>query len=199
MDTTKGENTRAKVLTASMNLINRNGFNGTSINDIIEATGVKKGNLYFHFRSKEELGLALLRRAKEEYLSYLAKNIKGKRPLEKIDSILKAIYQMHKKKNFIGGCIFGNTALEMGDTNKHYASLISEVFVEWITLLSTLLNEAQEEGQCAISLPPMKLARHIVATMEGGIMMARLSKKGDDFLDCIESIRALLGITTKIR
>lgn len=195
---TKGENTRERVLATSMILINRNGFNGTSINDIIEATGVKKGNLYFHFRNKEELGLALIQKAKEEYFSYLAKNAKGKRPLEKIDNILNAIYRLHKKKKFIGGCIFGNIALEMSDTNQNYTSSISEVFEELIALLSNLLNEAMDEGNLEINIPPAILARYILASLEGGIMMARVSKKENDFLNCIQSIRVLLGIKEKI-
>jgi AcrR family transcriptional regulator len=59
--TSKGEKTRAGVLEAARRLINQKGFRSTSINDIIQTTGVKKGNPYFHFGSREEFGMARLR------------------------------------------------------------------------------------------------------------------------------------------
>lgn len=199
MEKTKGEITRERVLKAARVLINQNGFNNTSISDIINATGVKKGNLYFHFESKEKLGLALVEYAKNEYLTYLTKNMKGNTPLEKIDSLLNAIYNFHAEKKFIGGCIFGNIALEMSDSYNQYSNLIKEVFEEWISLLSGLLKAAINSRDLNINIQPGILARHIVASLEGGIMMARLSKNGDDFLDCIKSIRILLGITQKVK
>ena len=77
----KGRATRARVLRAAMDLINTKGYSNTSVADIIEATGVKKGNLYFHFSSKDDLCLALVEEAKKEYLAYLKGSMKSEDPL----------------------------------------------------------------------------------------------------------------------
>lgn len=99
----KGEKTRARVLEAARQLINQKGFRSTSVNDIIKVTGVKKGNLYFHFASKEELGLAILRQAHEDFMAFLGNSLKGDRPLERVSSLLDAVFEKQRNTKFVGG------------------------------------------------------------------------------------------------
>lgn len=193
MNTTKGQATRSKVLKTAMSLININGFNNTRINDIIEATGVKKGNLYFHFSSKEEIAIALIKKAKDEYFAYLSSRIKSPDPIGKIFDILNAVLSLHRKRKFVGGCIFGNIALEMSDANPEFANLIRDVFDEWVRILTGYLKKAGENGQLEKNIDPEFMARHIVASLEGGIMMAKLNKKADAILDSIRAFSILLG------
>ncbi len=101
--TSKGEKTRAKVLAVTRELINQKGFRSTSLNDIIEATGVRKGNLYFHFAGKEELGLAVLEQARREFLTFLSESLKGERPRDRLSSLLDAIFEKQRKAKFVGG------------------------------------------------------------------------------------------------
>jgi TetR/AcrR family transcriptional repressor of nem operon len=100
---TKGEKTKARVLQTARQLINEKGFCGTSINDVIQATGVKKGNLYFHFASKEDLSLAILEEASREFVSFLSENLRGDRPLDKLCNFLDAVFEKHRRARFVGG------------------------------------------------------------------------------------------------
>ncbi|MDQ7785363.1 MAG: TetR family transcriptional regulator C-terminal domain-containing protein [Desulfomonilaceae bacterium] len=90
--------------------------------------------------------------------------------------------------------MFGNTALELSDANDRITRLIREVFRDWTNLLAGVLREAEEAGEIKIRVQPEVLAKHMVATIEGGIMMSRLSKNGDHLRDCLNSLRVLLGI-----
>jgi TetR/AcrR family transcriptional repressor of nem operon len=191
---TKGETTKAKVLEAARFLINTKGFSNTTVNDIIQTTGVKKGNLYFHFPSKEDLGMAILQEAKRNFFLFLSNSLRGVSPLEKINNFFEAVFEKHKKTNFVGGCLFGNTALEMSDTNPRFSNLIKEVFHEWTSTITELLREAKEAGNLKQEIQPELLAKQIIATIEGGIMMARVSKNEDDLRDCLKFLRILLGI-----
>lgn len=192
---TKGEATRSRVIQKARWLVNQKGFTNTSINDIIHATGVKKGNLYFHFSNKEELGLAILRDAADDFFQFLSDSFQGEKPLEKLSSFFDAVLEKHRKTNFIGGCIFGNTALEMSDRNPKFSSLIRNVFDTWVDKITSLLTEAQQTGELGSKISPRLLAKQIVASIEGGIMMAKLTKNEDDLKDCLDSLRALLGNT----
>jgi hypothetical protein len=58
----------------------------------------------------------------------------------------------------------------------------------------SLLTEAQQTEELGSEISPRLLAKQIVASIEGGIMMARLSKNEDDLKDCLDSLRALLGM-----
>jgi TetR/AcrR family transcriptional repressor of nem operon len=191
---TKGDRTRARVIAEATALINRRGFANTSISDLIEATGVKKGNLYFHFTSKEELGLELIRQARDEYFLYLEENARGETPGAKIAGVLDAVYKIHRKRGFVGGCIFGNMALEMADVNGEFAALVRGIFEQWVRVLAKLICQAQESGEVRGDLKPEAAARLIVASLEGGIMMSRLSKDGSDMLECVKSVKTMLGI-----
>jgi TetR/AcrR family transcriptional repressor of nem operon len=190
---TKGEETRERVMRRATELVHRNGIRNTSVQDIIEKTGVKKGNLYFHFPSKDDLGISLIRKAWEEYADYMAKNVKSDDPLEKIDETLNAVLAYHRRNRFIGGCIFGNTALEMSDTDKRYSLLIQEIFGQWVKNLAGFIREAVKSGALSDKIKPDSLARHMVAAMEGGIMMARLYKREDPIADCIMYLKSLIG------
>lgn len=194
MPGTKGEATRERILAAAMELINRKGFHHTSISDILAAGEIKKGNLYFHFSSKEELGLALVAKAKTDYLAYLAGSLKSSTPLGQVGDVLMAVYKLHRHRRFMGGCIFGNIALEMSDDNPLFAAAIRAVFDEWISLLSRLLAQAQDSDELGRGIQPEATARHIVASLEGAIMMARLTKQEDEILNCIHTLTHLLGI-----
>ena len=100
---TKGEITKARVLQTASRLINEKGFCNTSINDIIQATGVKKGNLYFHFPSKEELSLAILEEANKEFAAFLSRTLQGERPLDRLSKFLDAVFEKHRRARFVGG------------------------------------------------------------------------------------------------
>ncbi len=52
---TRGEQTHRKIVEAAAPIFNQRGYDGSSINDLMEATGLKKGGIYRHFSSKEEL------------------------------------------------------------------------------------------------------------------------------------------------
>ena len=52
---TKGEQTRRNIVEAAAPIFNKRGYEGSSLNDLMQATGLKKGGIYRHFSSKEEL------------------------------------------------------------------------------------------------------------------------------------------------
>src|SRR5277367_5162107 len=52
---TKGEQTRRRIVEAAAPVFNKRGYEGASLSDLMAATGLKKGGIYRHFSSKEEL------------------------------------------------------------------------------------------------------------------------------------------------
>lgn len=189
---TKGEKTRARVIREARALIVEKGFKNTSINEIIAATGVKKGAMYFHFANKDDLGFSVLLNAKEDFFDFLEDSLQGDTPYEKIDHFLIALLKQQRNAHFVGGCLFGNTALEMSDSNERFAGVIKAVFAEWTHVLAGLLRAAMDSGQITNKIAPELLAKTIVATLEGGIMMARVSKDVSDLADCMDVVRSLI-------
>lgn len=186
------QKTRERLLNEMALLVHRKGFNATSINDVIEAVGIKKGTLYYYFSGKEELGLAVLERDKDHFIAFLDTNLFGPTPIEALEQFFKAAFKKHRDTGFVGGCLWGNTALEMSDTNSTYKILVEKVFSEWISRIEGVIRSGQEAGQFRTERTADELARLVVAGIEGGIMMSRMTKQDAPLRSCLESLRVLL-------
>ncbi|NJD90031.1 MAG: TetR/AcrR family transcriptional regulator [Geobacter sp.] len=194
---TKGEITREKILEAARELFNSRGFSATTINDLVAATGMKKGSLYFHFSGKDEIAREVLQDAAAEFVAFLDKTLAGDDPGAAIDNFFRCALDKHLASGFVGGCIFGNTALEMSDSNREFAGVIANVFDAWISRLAATVQTAQERGQIKAGIDSEAVARLIVATIEGGIMMSRLKKDERPMRVCLDALRTALDLQHK--
>ena len=191
---TKGELTRKKILEAARELFNTKGFTQSTISDLVEATGMKKGSLYFHFSGKEAIAREVLSEASDEFMEFLSMALGGDNPGRSIDTFFRCALDKHLATGFVGGCIFGNTALEMSDSDPEFAGIIERVFDEWIARVASIVTEAQKAGQIRTDIPGEALAKHIIATIEGGIMMSRLKKDEKPMRECLDTLRTTLEL-----
>ena len=189
----KGDETKERILEESLKLFQRKGMGGTSLSDILAATGLKKGALYFHFTSKEEIALLALERARSELLGFLDSSLTGQTPAARLDNHFSALLEMHRKLCFAGGCIFGNVALEMADSNDRIASIVCGVFDEWTERIRGTVEAGVSEGVFRSDLSAADMALHVVAATEGAIMLARLQKSDAPLTVCFSALRLLLA------
>ncbi len=191
---TKGEATKERLITEAARLIRQKGFTGTSVSDLMAATGVKKGSLYFHFPSKDDLSLAVLDRSRDKILTFFENALTGETPADCLSNFFDAVVSSHSRSGFVGGCIFGNTALEMSDGDKRYADVVDRVFADMSTRLAAVVVAAQKAGQVRADLPADALAEQIVITLEGGIMLARLRKDEKPLVSCFDTLKVFLNL-----
>src|SRR5690348_5565070 len=111
-----GMGSRAKILQEARDLFYRNGYLATSVDDIIAAADVSKSNFYYHFKSKEDLGIAVLDSRCEEFERLLAGTLcnsllppTGR--LRSFVTLVSGVTDSHGP----GGCPFGNLIAEMSD------------------------------------------------------------------------------------
>ena len=192
--TSREESTKDKIIEITAEIVNQKGIDATSINDILKATGLKKGSLYFHFPNKESIIFAVLEKAKKELNEFLNNSLKGNSPKECLNNFLENVFEKHKKKGFVGGCIFGNVTLEMSDKNNKYSKFVQNVFEEWFEKIKIIIENGQKENQINKMFSPESFAQFIVAAIEGGIMLSRLKKDEKPLKECIENLKKLLGI-----
>lgn len=182
-----------KVLSEAARLIHRKGLSATTISDLQEATGLERGSLYFHFPSKHALGLRVLERAREQFREMLGSTVGPQKPMGGLPDMFDALLELNRRNEFVGGCIFGNTALEASDCEESYAEFVEGVFDEWQETLEKALSAAQRCGEVRSDRDAPELATRIIATLEGAIMLSRLKKQAGPFRVCIEGLRALLA------
>jgi TetR/AcrR family transcriptional repressor of nem operon len=193
--TSKGDRTRSKILDEAAQVFNRKGFSATSINDILKASGTTKGNLYFHFSSKGEIGLEVLKREKQAFMSFLDGILNEGPPGQGLKNFFEEALSKHRQQDFIGGCIFGNTALEASDTSPELAAFVASVFDDWIMKIAQNVDRAQQTGHIRRDVPARNLAEMIVSTVEGGIMQTRLLKSEKPLQHSLDTLQKILELS----
>jgi len=189
---TKGERTREHILGEASRLIQRKGIGATSVGEILAASGVHKGSLYFHFQDKEEIGREVIRQAADRFLRFVDWSLAGATPRDALENFFAAALAYHRGTGFTGGCLFGNTALETSDADPGMAALVDEVFVAWIDRIARVIAAGQRAGEFRDDMTALDLAQQVVAALEGGIMLSRLRKKAAPLDSCIENLKIFL-------
>ena len=192
--TSKGELTKQKIITEATKLVQKKGFEATSMSDLVEATGLQKGCLYFHFTGKDELLVAVLEKSKADFLALIDAVLQGKTPGEQLENFLKGVLEFQRNTGFSSGCIFGNMASEMGDKNKQVAAFVKDLFDEWIEKIRMVVKAAQKTGEVTSDISAEILARHIIMALEGGMLLSRLAKNEKPLKDCLSSLRVMIGM-----
>ncbi|MEE8136481.1 MAG: TetR/AcrR family transcriptional regulator, partial [Thermodesulfobacteriota bacterium] len=135
---------KEKILESARDLFHLNGYKNTSIDDILKSTGVTKSNFYYHFKSKEELGLLILEiRIREYEIKFLTDTLGDASisPEKRLKNYYKKVTSFHKGLNCRGGCPFGNLALEMSDINENFRLRLSEFFNHWQKIIEGCIKE----------------------------------------------------------
>lgn len=189
----KGDETRGRIRDAGFKLLRSRGYHNTSMNDIVEYTGVKKGNLYFHYGSKEDLAIEVLKDAAEKYNLYINSRVKPSSTAQKLHDIIDAIYDYNTQPGQFNGCLFGNMALETGGSNTALEFFVRELFSKWERMLETHIVKGISLGDFKPHEKPVVLARMILAAIEGGIMLTKISGSIEQFTQCRDFIKSVIS------
>lgn len=180
----KGDETKEKIIQVSLELFRAKGYFNTSVNDIIEKTGIKKGGLYFHIQSKEKLAIKVLEGALENYETIISAGIENLSPLKRLGTKIEAIVNYHENSGLQKGCLFGNMALEIGMNDSDISRFIQKVFKSWESSFERMIKEAVESGELKLHETPQELAKMILASIEGGLMLSKISGELDSLKKC---------------
>jgi TetR/AcrR family transcriptional repressor of nem operon len=175
---TKGEQTRKKIVAAAAPIFNKQGYEGSSLNDLMEATGLKKGGIYRHFSSKQELAAEAF-----DYTWDAAWNARLLHVDEKANGIEKLKQLI---ANFVdyrspvaGGCPILNTATEADDGNAVLRARVAKALRSWLNRLQVIVEQARERGETRPGVDPKVVATLIVASLEGALMISRLQRNDE--------------------
>lgn len=168
---------RNAILDLAARVINERGFAHTSVEDLIQATGLSgKSHFYHYFPSKEALGLAVLDRQFERFtergLAILGEPMIE--PLDRLTLFIDTLVALQREREPGYGSPFGNLAGEMADSHEEFRKRLDLVFAHWTRQLEALLRELR--GQLREGVDATRLARFIIAALEGGMLMTRVTR-----------------------
>jgi TetR/AcrR family transcriptional repressor of nem operon len=170
---TQSLSTRERLIRSALFLFWERGFGGTSMADLLNHAGVNSGSFYHFFEGKEDL----LKTVLQTYIEGLGPQIvdpafqSTSDPIERIFAILSGYRARILQTNCQYGCPLGRLALEIDPENRPAHALIAENFRGWIGAVRQCLEESRERLPVGLDLDA--LATHVLAVMEGGVMISR--------------------------
>lgn len=192
----KGNITKQKILESARTLFYLKGYKGTTVDEILQASRVKKGNFYFHYKSKEALGYAVFDLYKADSKAIFQRALrKDGDPIDNLYSLFLNHEQKLNRDGYKGGCPFGNLALEMADHHKGFRTRLEAVFDDWANEIKEALDQAKKRGTLNPAINTKGLSYFIVAMMEGGTLLCKTKKSGGIYRDMIKIFKSLIGNT----
>jgi TetR/AcrR family transcriptional repressor of nem operon len=172
---TKGELTRKRIVEAAAPIFNQHGYEGSSLNALMEATGLKKGGIYRHFASKEELAAEAFDYTWEA--AWKARLLHVDEKANGIDKLKQLIANFIERRSPVpGGCPVLNTAVDADDGNPVLRSRVGKALRSWTGQLQAYVEEAQQQRDARRDVDPKDVATLIVASLEGALMMSRIQR-----------------------
>ncbi|MBI4611962.1 MAG: TetR family transcriptional regulator C-terminal domain-containing protein [Candidatus Rokubacteria bacterium] len=191
------KSTKDDILDAASRLISVKGYHCTSLDDVLRESGVGKGNFYYYFKSKEELGYAILDRIVRGFVERTLEPSFGDprlAPLEQIHRFFDRIVESLRERNCVGGCPMGNLASELSDVHEGFRQRLAEVFTLWRDRVSGALHRAQVRGEFSARAEPTNVAQFIVAALQGAILMTKVTKEITVMEQCAAELKAHLAL-----
>jgi len=171
----KGDKTRENIIINSARIFNQQGYAGSSLSDIIAATGIKKGGIYRHFNSKDEIAIEAYNYAASIVGSKFFDAIsKEKSAAGKLLAFFHVYEDVVNNPPFIGGCPLQNTAVESDDTHPELRHRAQQGLQGTLVIMMDIIEEGIRTGEFKGDLDVKALASFTFSLLEGGIMLSKL-------------------------
>jgi AcrR family transcriptional regulator len=174
--TTKGELTKQRVIEQAAPVFNQRGYWGSSLRDLMDATGLEKGGIYNHFRSKDELAVAAFDHNVDLMGTQIRAALAGRRlALDRLRAVLDVYRRFVVDPPFIGGCPIMNAAVDSDDTHPTLRRKAQQAMARLRDdTIARIVARGVERGELKADTDPDSVAVVFVSTLEGALMLSHL-------------------------
>jgi TetR/AcrR family transcriptional repressor of nem operon len=177
---------RERVLEAARTLMEEKGFKNASLNDILAAAGVSSSNFYYHWKSKEDLGLEMVKKFTEGLEEHVIKNIlldRARSPIGRLRGYLDFHREKLESHGCTRGCPFGKLASELSEEDPRFRELLESVFAKVKEALRECIREGIEKGELRRGIDPGSASTLVLGTVQGLMLVA----KGDGTIGAFQA------------
>ena len=188
----RGASTRQRILETAAKLMYKNGVNGTSVDDVLTASGTGKSQFYHYFASKEALVKELIQYHLAALPAAQAGLLANLGSLAGIDAWLDQILADHQRGLYSDGCPIGNLASELAGQSEDLRANLQSTFAHWEACLTQGLKAMQASGELRPGVAPEPLAMFCVAAIEGALLLAKTEKSATPLEATVGQVKAHL-------
>lgn len=190
----KAEATRLNILQKSFDLIYAKGYQNASIDEIIATTQVTKGAFYYHFKNKDEMGLAivneLMKPALQKSFSETLQNDQ-----DTLMSLYNLMHYLLMEDEFLKveyGCPAANFAQEMTPWNKDFTKALNVLTEEWVKNITALIETNKLNGQIRKDVNAEQVAYFVLSGYWGVRNFGKLANSKKVYLSYLKELKAYL-------
>lgn len=169
--------TRQALLEAAFHEIHRNGFRAASLDTILANVGVTKGALYHHFRSKQELGYAVV---DEVIRPFVEENWQpAAQASNVVDAAIELCRRLTRERTDMGlayGCPFNNLINEMSPVDEGFRERLNAILNDWRAGVSRAIAHGQAQGTVRKDVDPAAVSAFVVSCIEGCVGVGKATQ-----------------------
>ena len=184
--------TSERLIESTRDLLWERGYVGTSPKAILERAGAGQGSMYHHFKGKPDLALAAIRRTAEQLRAAAERSLDGPgTPYERVEAYLR------REREVLRGCPVGRLTMDPEVIASDELRAPVDETLAWIReRLAGVVEEGKREGQFAPELDAGRIAATILATVQGGYVLARAAGSPAAFDAAVDGLLTLLAPRT---
>ena len=182
---TRGHDTKERILRAAQALVLEKGFSATSVDNIIQATGVTKGAFFHHFKSKADLARQLIERfAKLDFALFEEWDRRADAlsddPYQALIIFLKLFEEwLGNLRQPFAGCLFAVYVYESNLFEPEINDYVNKSLEHWQRFYQRKFEAIIAERPPKLDVSAAELAESIIAILEGAFILARSGKQPD--------------------
>ncbi|WP_158299413.1 TetR/AcrR family transcriptional regulator [Paenibacillus antri] len=175
----KGEATKEHIIEKAAHVLNRRGYYASSLSEIMEASGLKKGGIYNHFESKEQIiaeAFAYNVKAMSERFDEAAAGFSH--PIDRVLAMAAVARELYRGEPIPGGCAIMNAAVESDDAYPFLKAQARTSMERFVSKVRAILEQGQRDGRVDPAADAAEAALFIVSAIEGSLMISKLTDSG---------------------
>ena len=186
--TPKGARTRARIVESAAALIHERGVAGTTLDDVKAAAEVSGSQMYHYFPDKDDLVQAVIDYQAE---SIVNRNRDALSSPNGVKAWRNMVMNAAKRTNAKGGCQLGSLVGQLAESDPEARALIAGGFDQWAAAISDGLMSLHAEGRLPSGIDPDDLAVTLLATLQGGLLLAQVQQSSRPFETAVDTLLSL--------
>lgn len=191
----KAEATRLTILQKAFELIYVKGYQTTSIDDIIATTQVTKGAFYYHFKTKDEMGLAIINEILKPTLtsSFIEPLCNEQNPLDAIYALMHNLLMKNKFLKVEYGCPASNFTQEMTPWNADFNNALNELTQQWTKVMTATIEKGKKNGQVRKDVNASQVTVFVMSGYWGIRNFGKLANSKQAYLPYLKELKNYLN------
>jgi len=190
----KTSHTRQNILEKAFELIYKNGYQSTSVDDIIATIAVTKGAFYYYFKTKDKMGVAIINEILKPSMqdTFIIPLENSSNPIEKIYEMIHFFLFENPFMKFEYGCPTGNLINDTSNRHIEISKAMNELIFDWQTSFEKAIQRSIEKGILKNNIDPKQITYFIISSYWGIRHFSKVYNNNDCYYNYLKELRRYL-------